>query len=259
MKEGESLDLRPADKFIGVFGEAGAPRDHRRRHREFHAELGFEPGLRGVVAQDQRVGLADPDGDFLDLRRLQRPFGEQFEHPVERPMGAVAGRVFLDAESLLQDVPFLAENRGGAVAIRLALGRDRAEKALRVFERVGRGGEPRFGEARRNQPGMRRAPGMERLRHRAEIGHDAARLRGRQRDRHGGLLGVEPAQRGASSAGADRTENAGRVPALDVMMAGVAARQLGPGLVAGDIGGEHLLATETQRLRLGQDRRHQHG
>src|SRR5881275_3277040 len=69
----------------------------------------------------------------------------------------------------------------------------------------------------------------------------------------------EAAQIGAGSAGTDRAEDAGRVPALPVVMAGVAARQLGPTLVAGDIGGEHLAAAEAEHLGLCDDRRHQHG
>ncbi len=43
-----------------------------------------------------------------------------------------------------------------------------------------------------------------------------------------------------------------------MMMAGVAARQLGPNLIAGDIGGEHLAAAKSQGFCLGQDRREQH-
>ena len=47
------LHLRLPDKGVGVFAEAGAPRDDRHRHREFHAEFRFEPGLRQVVAQNK--------------------------------------------------------------------------------------------------------------------------------------------------------------------------------------------------------------
>src|SRR5437764_11461030 len=101
------LDLGPAYEFIGVFAEAGAPGDDRSRHRDFHAEHAFAPGLRLVVAQDQRMRVADRCGDPRDLRRLQRTLRQQIEHPVERAVGAVAGRVFLDAEALLQDMPFL--------------------------------------------------------------------------------------------------------------------------------------------------------
>jgi len=42
-------------------------------------------------------------------------------------------------------------------------------------------------------------------------------------------------------------------------MAGVAPGELGPGLVAGDIGGEHVAAGGAERFALGQDRRDQHG
>ena len=43
------------------------------------------------------------------------------------------------------------------------------------------------------------------------------------------------------------------------MMAGVAAGQRGPGLVAYDIGREHLAAAGVQRFGLGEDCRQQYG
>src|SRR5439155_428195 len=97
-------------------------------------------------------------------------------------------RVLLDAEALLDDLQLRAQARGRAVAVDLPLGRYGGEKALAVFERVGRGGEAGFGEARRDEAGMGRTPGMERLCHRAEIGHDATGLRGGERDRRGRRL-----------------------------------------------------------------------
>jgi len=42
-------------------------------------------------------------------------------------------------------------------------------------------------------------------------------------------------------------------------MAGVAPGELGPGLVAGDIGGEHRTSRGAERLSFGEDRRDQHG
>jgi hypothetical protein len=94
------------------------------------------------------------------------------------------------------------------LAVSPALGRDGREEALWVFQRVGGGGEAEASEARRDDPGMRSAPGMERLCHRAEISRDAASLRCRQRDRHRRLPGREAAQRGARRAGADRERRA---------------------------------------------------
>src|SRR4029450_2453330 len=47
------LDVGTLDKGIGVLGEASAPRDHRRRHCELHAELAFQPRLWPMAAQDQ--------------------------------------------------------------------------------------------------------------------------------------------------------------------------------------------------------------
>ncbi len=60
-----------------------------------------------------------------------------------------------------------------------------------MLERVRRGGKARFGETRRDQPGMRRAAGVERLCHRAEIGHDPAALGSRQCQGVGRPRGIE--------------------------------------------------------------------
>ncbi len=116
------LHVRAPDELVGVFGEPGTPCDHRRRHRKLHAELGGKPGLRPVVAQDQRMGLAQRYGDPSDLLGLQRLPREQLEHRVERPMGAVAGRVFLDAETVFDDLPIGAQSARRALAIDLAGG-----------------------------------------------------------------------------------------------------------------------------------------
>jgi hypothetical protein len=48
-------------------------------------------------------------------------------------VGAVAGRVFLDADPLPDDLPLLAERGHRALAIGLPLGRDRRQKPLRVL------------------------------------------------------------------------------------------------------------------------------
>ena len=48
------------------------------------------------------------------------------------------------------------------------------------------------------------------------------------------------------------------MPALLVQQAGIAAEQFGPGLVAGDIGHDHVGARGAERFGLGEDRRHQH-
>ncbi len=174
-------------------------------------------------------------------------------------MGAIAGRVFLDADPVGDDFPIAAEPVGRALAIGFALGRHRAQKSLAMLERVGRRGKADLGEPRRDYPGMRRPAGVERFGHRAEIGHDAAAVRGRERQGMGGARRIETAQQGASRRRADRAENAGRMPALAVMVAGIACGELGPGFVAGDIGREHVAARGAERLALGEDRRHHHG
>jgi hypothetical protein len=112
---------------------------------------------------------------------------------------------------------------GRALAIALTFRRDGREETLRVLERIHRGGKAGFGHPRRDQPRIGGAPGVERLGHRAEIGHQPARLRGGKRQRRRGFFRGEPAQPGAGRRRGDRAENPGWVPALAVVVAGVAA------------------------------------
>ena len=152
----------------------------------------------------------------------------------------------------------LAEPRR-AGAIDLAARRDRLQQPGVVLDGVGRGRHAALGEPRRDQPGLRGATQVERLGHRPEIGDHAAGERGRDADRVARPCGIEPAQHCGGRGGGHRTEHGTGVPALAVMLVLVARDQLGPHLVARDIGRDHGLAVGTAFLRLRQDRGHQHG
>ena len=182
---------------------------------------------------------------------------QQVEGAVDGPMRAVAQRILLHAEALAEDRP-VASGLGRRAAVDVALGRDGREEAQRMLQRVRRGREAGGGKARGDDAGMRRASGVERLGHGAEVGDEAGALRGAERNRGGGLVGVEAAQRGAGRGRADGAEDARGVPALLVVLVGIAALQVGPHLVARDVGRRHLRAARLQRLALRQDGRHQH-
>ena len=77
-------------------------------------------------------------------------------------------------------------NLSVAGAVGIALGRNGTEEALRMFQRVGVGGEAGLRQSRGHDAGMRRLAGVERLRHGAKIGHDAGALRRPERDRDRG-------------------------------------------------------------------------
>ena len=127
------------------------------------------------------------------------------------------------------------------------------QEALRVFQRVGVGGEAGFGQAGGHDAGMGGFAGMERLGHGAEIRHQAGGLRCAEGDGDGGFLGVQLAQLGAGRGGADRAIKPGGMPALLVQQPGVAAEQFSPGLIAGDVGGDHVGAGGAEMFGLGQD------
>ncbi len=122
-----------------------------------------------------------------------------------------------------------------------------------MLERILGGGEPGGGEARRGDAGLGGAAGLQRLGHGAEIGDHAGRHRGGHAERLGRLGGVELAQIGAGGGRGDRAEHRRRVPALAVIGILVALDQMGPHLVARDIGGDGIAPARAQRLGLGED------
>jgi hypothetical protein len=185
-------------------------------------------------------------------------FRQQVQHAVDRAMRAVASRILLDAEPVLDDCPVLPES-AVAAAIGIALGRDGTEEPLRMLQRVGVGGKADLRQARGDDAGMGCLASMERLRHRAEIRHDPGALRSTQRDRCRHAGGIQLAQLGTCRCSADGAKDARRMPALLMVHRHVAPYQFGPGLVARDIGHDHVLAAGAKHLGFRQDSRHQHG
>src|SRR4029078_9646516 len=185
----QRLDVGALHETIGQFAQADAFRDDAAGHRELHAELGGEPGVRLVVAQNGREIIADVDGDLLHVVRLDRSGVDKVEHAVDGAVGAVAGGILLDAETLGQDGPGLARLRL-AGAVFGAGRRDRVQEALWVLQRIHAGGETGFRKTRGHDAGVRRLVRVERLVHRTEIRHQARALRRAQRDRLRRLVGV---------------------------------------------------------------------
>ena len=146
--------------------------DDAAGHAELDAEFGRQTGVGLVVAQHGGEIIADLDGDFLDVVRRDRAAGDQVQHAVDGAVGAVAGGIFLDAQALRQDRPFGA-GLALAGAVLGAGGGDRVQEPLRMLQRVGVGGEAGLGQARGHDAGVRGLAGVERLRHGAEIRHQA--------------------------------------------------------------------------------------
>ena len=65
----QRLYIGTLDEFVGQLAQADTLCDDAAGHGELHAELGGEPGLRLVVAQDRGEIVADVDGDFLNVIR----------------------------------------------------------------------------------------------------------------------------------------------------------------------------------------------
>ena len=178
-------------------------------------------------------------------------------------MGAAADREALHPETAGEDEQRLADaggfeaeilavlDMGERVAELLVIGADHeAIHASRSVERVLAGVDPGPGEARRHHSGLGGEAGVERLRHRAELAHEAGRHAGRDRDRVGRRLGVERQQPRAGGGGTDRADRRGGVPAAVAVGRVHALADPAENLQAGDIGVEALPARRA--LGLGQ-------
>src|SRR3546814_6699641 len=88
------------------------------------------------------------------------------------------------------------------------------------------------------------------LRHRAEVGHQASGHRGGYRHRCGRPVRIQPEQVRTGGGCPDRAEDARGMKALRVVLVAVAGRQLGPDLIAGDVGREDILRSEEHTSEL---------
>ena len=89
-----------------------APRNDGAGHGEFHAELGVQHILRICLHKVRELPLIGLNLDALDVARFERRLGEQREHAVERPMGAVAHGEELEAKAMAFHEPAFAELYG---------------------------------------------------------------------------------------------------------------------------------------------------
>ena len=113
-------------------------------------------------------------------------------------------------------------------------------ETLDAFDDVGAARKAALGEARREQPVLRRLAGVERLAHRAELRFEPGRLRAGDAERHRGRLGIEAEQPGAGCRRTKAPDRAGGVKA-EIVMAGLQCRaDAAGGLVAGDKRGDDL-------------------
>ena len=134
--------------------------------------------------------------DALDLLRLHALLAQLARGVDARVDHDAAGERLVGVE---RDLEALAELVGDLVPV--ALGRDDLRVAARRLERARAGGEAVAARAAPTSGRRaRRAPGMERLGHGAELLAQADRLRGRDAQRHRRLLLVELEQARAAAA-----------------------------------------------------------
>ena len=173
-------------------------------------------------------------------------------------MGAEAQRILLDRKLGREQFPDLARlDRQRDICV--ATGRHRRKKALRMLQRVGRRGEPGLDQPGGNDAGLGCATRMEWFGHGPEIGHDARALRSAKRNGECALLGGELVERRTGRRSGDGAEDPRGMPALGVIVLGIATGQVSPDLVSRSVGGHHVLPARAKRLGLGNDRRHQNG
>ena len=119
-------------------------------------------------------------------------------------------------------------------------------EAGRMLQRIGRAREPLGRQTRRQHAVLRRAAGVERLRHAAEVGDQPRRQRSADRDGILRRVGIEAVQAGAGRGRRDRAQHCRRMEAALVQRAGLQLLQQRPDLVAGHIGAHDV---GTARIR----------
>ena len=178
-------------------------------------------------------------------------------HRIGRRVGAAATGVALEGDAGIDEFERIGPVGEDAACIEGPYPIVDREKPLWVFERVGIGGHALLGEQRGAQPIARRLPDMERLRHGAEIGLDAARHRGRECERMGEFIRAQAEQVSASRRAAEGPERRGRVPAFVVVMEIHRACETGFALDAGGVSSQERLSgvAGADRPQGRQDRR----
>ena len=127
---------------------------------------------------------------------------------------------------------------GSAIGARLvgAAEGERLHEAVARLDHVGRAFDALLGQQRRLQAFARGVAGVQPLDVAAAVdeGEQSGRARGRDAERVGELLGVEPAQLAGRHRRAERPDRAGRMEAALAQVGRAGARRGDVGLVAGD-------------------------
>src|SRR5712691_9693953 len=233
--------------------------DQQRRDAERQVELRRGQSLGPVRPADVIDGdLRSLHHDLVELIERERAAAGEVADGVER--GVVAADAGIELERDTHGLEALAEPGAQLGEIEAILrARERgAEAAIGRLEHVDDAGEALLGEQRGVEPALRRPPGMHALDHGAVLRrHQPRRLGPRNAERMDRLAGGEAqAARGAGGGGVDAEGGAG-MPALADMLLPHAFADAGTDLVAGDDGGEKLLAAESGVALRHRDQRRQ--
>ena len=242
-------------KRVGEFGQPNAARGERRGHRKLQTEFGFKAGLGAVVAQHRVLRAPERDRHLAHLIGLQIFAVHNVEHGVNAAVSRVAHRVALDRQARVENAQALAQIARAGLQIGLALRRDRMQETGAVLEHVRGRGEAQLGQLHRLNAGRSGAAGVQRFGHGAEVGDQPARHAAGQAQRPHAQLHRQFVQMRHRSGSGDGTEHTSRMPAFQMVLAAVAAVQLGPHFIADDIGAQQIGTGATQHMPLSQDGR----
>src|SRR5271166_4790690 len=208
----------------------------RHRHGLAQAELALQPIDRGRDVAHPLATRIEPQDDAGDRLGGQPVLVAQPAGAFDRRMRQIArGMVFEEVGEEVQSSFGCSKGSFGR-EIR-PMGR---REALDAFNDVRAARKSARGEARREQPVLRRLAGVERLAHRPELRFEPGRLRPRDAERHGGCLGIQTQQPGAGRSGAKGADRARRMKAEIVMSRLQRRADPAGGLISGDEGGDHL-------------------
>ena len=251
-------DRRVAGARVGELVEIGAAVEQRDGDAVLEAELRLQPVGRLVVGGDLPRQRVDDEVEPLRSRQTS-PLRSASAASIGACVTPHEAKRLIPSPSTARPKPSSSAASPAASSHSPGPGHEVEPAALALEHGLARG-QALLGEQRREHAGARREPGVQRLRHRAEVPPDAARLATRPAPSAAPARSASSrSRRVAGDRGRDRPDRGGRVPAELVVAQVDRAADRGQRLQPGEVRGDRLGSARAARLAEREHRRHEHG